>query len=117
MSAITGWRFECPGVVIDESTQFTPDIIQLTEDLNIPQNQLGYAKVMIMQLGFPNAIFKWEGFSIEIPTNKITTFNPFIRTAASGSGSSAAGGGEALYLLDGQEYPFVKKNQTFRVSI
>jgi len=116
--AIKNWKFECGGRVLDENTAFTPDIIQLTEDLGLPQNTLGYAKVMIMQLGFPTSVFHWEGFTVEVPSDKITTFNPFLRASAGGAGASVTGG-SAFYMLDGQEFPFVdlKKNRIHSVSI
>lgn len=104
---VTGWKFICGDIVLDENTAYSVEVTDMVEDLSLPDNLLSKAKVAALQLGLAKVTFCWADSTIEIPTDKVIGFNPFLRADASGAGS--AGAAECLYLLDGKEYSLKKK--------
>ena len=107
MAIVTGWKFICGDITLDEQTSYSVEVCDMVEDLSMADNVLSKAKVAALQLGLAKVTFCWAGETIDVPTDKIIGFNPFLRADASGAGD--AGSADCMYLLDGKEHQLKKK--------
>ena len=106
---IEDWTFtSTEGLVLDELTKYPLDIKQMVKDMDIPDNSLSYAKVTIYNEDLHGIKFTMHDITIDIPEDKILSFNPFVRAKCDGL-TSGSDDGEILYLLDGIEHSFKKK--------
>ncbi len=110
MPVVKDWKFEVGGTTLTAETEYGNEILQIANDLKLPENTLSLAKVQVLQTGFPQCKFHWLGIILELPTEQILSFNPFYRAVDEGQGG--AGGQQALYLLNNKEYVLtpLKKN-------
>ncbi len=109
---IKDWKFKTKeGLVLDEYTNYPEDIKQLVPELELPDNALSHAKISIFQENLQGVVFHLGEVELPIPTDKILTFNPFVRTICDGMSGSSGNNQDYFYLLDGEEFP-LKKNLT-----
>lgn len=107
---IKDWKFKTrEGLVLDEYTPYPEDVQRMVTELDLPDNTLAYAKISIYQDDLQGVVFELGGVEVAIPTDKILTFNPFVRAISDGL-KSGVSGGDYFYLLDGEEFP-LKKNK------
>ena len=107
--SIVDWKFTTrEGLVLDEYTDYPPDIKELAKDMDMADNALAYAKVTIYHEDLHDIVFCIKDIELPLQTETILTFNPFVRAICDGmSGDNAEG--ELLYHLEGKEYPLKKK--------
>lgn len=107
---IKGWKFTTrEGLILDETTNYPEDIKQMMKDMSLADNALSLAKVSIYSDDLHDVQFHWNDAVIDVPTEHIISFNPFIRATCDGMSGKVDEKGEMFYLLNGQEYPLKKK--------
>jgi len=106
---VSDWKFTTrEGLVLDEHTDYPVDIKDMAREMEMPDNTLSYAKVSIYHEDLHDVVFHILDCEVALPTDKIITFNPFVRGICDGM-SGSEGSGDLFYILDGEEHP-LKKN-------
>lgn len=108
--SIKDWKFTTKeGLVLDEYTDYPPDIKDMAIEMDMPDNPLSYAKVSIYHEDLNEVVFHIRDTELSLPTEHILTFNPFIRVVSDGMASGEDATGDLFYLLEGVEHELKKK--------